>query len=77
MDNLEKNNFLTKTGKQIKGTARVSDYDLIKNQVIIQVSKNTKQKLNVIRKGSESYDKFLQTLLEHVESCDRFWEDRF
>ena len=63
--------------KQIKGTARLSYYDLKNNHVTITIAKNTKQKLNEIRKSSESIDVFLQTLLAHVNLCDEFWEDRF
>lgn len=67
----------SKNRKRIKRESCFTKYDLKNNHTTIIISKNTRQKLNEIRKRSESYDVFLQTLLEHIDTCDRFWEDRF
>jgi len=42
----------------------------------IRISKTVREELKRLGKKFESYDDIIQNLIVHVNSCDRYWEDK-
>ena len=45
--------------------------------VKIKIKKDTERKIAKLGSISENYDIVISDLLKHVNTCDRFWENRF
>ena len=45
--------------------------------VSISIKKSTKKELEKFGRMNSDYDSIIQEILKHVDTCDRFWENRF
>lgn len=43
----------------------------------IELKNKTKRRLLTFGKKGQSFDLLINEILDHVDSCDRWWEDRF
>ena len=43
----------------------------------IVIKKSTKERLAKLGSLTSTWDVLLNNLLDHLEHCDRFWEDRY
>ena len=43
----------------------------------IKVQESTKKRLIKLGDLSSTYDSVINDLIDHVDSCDIFWEDRY
>lgn len=41
----------------------------------IQVKKTTKERLSKLGCVNSTYDSLINEILDHLDKCDRFWED--
>ncbi len=42
----------------------------------IPIQKETKEKLSRLGSLKSTYDSVINELVEHVQQCDRYWEDK-